>query len=328
LALSLGEKLRATIVDYKDADFFDAGWVEAYTAIKAIEVDIVVPLPTQTISTIFQNGKVHVETMSSVRNRKERVLCVGGISGLTPENVIGTRDAAVEDIGVLEGIQGDSVAEILDGNVEDLANYKVQDGFGDSYKCVYFYPDEISVNAGGSTVTVDGLFISAAAAGYLSGNAPIQEPLTFKKLSGFTISRSKKLDPTIENQLMKNGICLLTPVQGGGKVLWGKTTTNSLEPTEEELSVVFIRHAISKSIRTSFGPYIGRAETPTTKSTLFDVANSACKSFISNKWIVQYKNLSVQRDQVEPRQWNVAVKVQPTQSINWVWVVFSVGNLE
>lgn len=328
LALALGESLRATIVDYKDADFYDAGWIEAYTAIKAIDVDMVVPLPTQTISSIFQNGKAHVETMSNVRNRKERILFVGGVSGLLPENVIGTRDAAVEDIGVLEGIQGDSVTEILDGNVEDLANYKVQDAFGDSYRCVYFYPDEIVVNAGGSSITVDGLFIGAAAAGYLSGNSLLQEPMTFKKLSGFSINRNKKFDPTVENQIMAKGICLLTPVSGGGKVLWSKTTTNSFEPMEEELSVVFIRDAISKAVRLAFGSYIGRAETPTTKSTLFEVANSAMKAFVGQRWITRFKNLTVIKDPVEPRQWNVTVAVQPTLGINWVYISFSVGIIE
>jgi hypothetical protein len=328
LALSLGESLRATIVDYKDADFFDAGWIDALNSARAIDVDIVVPLPTQTISTIFQNAKIHVETMSNVRNRKERVLFVGGISGLLPENVIGTRDAAVEDIGVLEGIQGDSVSEILDGNIEDLANYTVQDSFGDSYRCVYFYPDEIVVNAGGSNITVDGLFIGAAAAGYLAGSTLIQEPITFKKLGGFSINRSRRFDPIIENQIMAKGICLLTPVSGGGKVLWGKTTTNSFEANEEELSVVFIRDAISKQTRLSFNPFIGRSETGTTKSTLFEVAQSSMKSAVSKKWITRFANLTVQRDKVEPRQWNVTVAIQPVQAINWVWIVFSVGILE
>jgi hypothetical protein len=328
LALNLGESLRATIVDTKDADFFDANWTEAYEALERIEVDMVVPLPTQTISSILQVGKVHVETMSNIRNRKERVLLTGGISGLTPQNVIGTRDAAVEDIGVLEGIQGDDVSEILSGNTEDLANYGVQNAFGDTYRTVYNYPDDIVVKAGSNSLTVNGLFIAAAMAGYFSGNTQIQEPITNKILTGFTLSRSKLYSPTVTENIVNSGITLLTPVAGGGRVIWGKTTTDSLEATEEEISIVFIRDRISKNLRRTYAPYVGRAETNTTKSTLFNVGHSAMESFIQQKLITNYAGLTIIKDAVEPRQWNITVKVQPTYGVNWIYIVISVGRLD
>ena len=328
LALSLGERLRATVVDTRDADFFDAGWLEAYEAVETIEVDMVVPLPSQTISAIFQNGKVHVETMSNIRNKKERILLVGAINGLTPANVIGTEDAAVEDIGVLEGIQGDEVAEILAGNVEDLANYGVQNAFGDSYRVVYFYPDVITVQAGANRVEVDGFFVAAAAAGYFSGNPQITEPLTNKRLVGFTIGRDKLFPPLVEENICNAGITLLTPAQGGGRVIWGKTTTISLEPTEEEISIVFIRDRISKAMRRAFLPYIGRAETPTLKATLFAVAQSLMQTFIQQRLITAYDGLTVNRDSVEPRQWNICVSVQPIYPINWIYLLINVGRLD
>ena len=328
LALNLGESLRCTVVDTKDADFFDAGWLEAYEAAEKIEVDMVVPLPSQTISVIFQNGKVHVETMSNTRNKKERILFVGAISGLDPANVIGTTDAAVEDIGVLEGIQGDDVSEILAGNVEDLANYGVQAAFGDSYRVVYFYPDQISVQIGASRSLVDGFFIGAAAAGHFSGSTNIPEPLTNKTLAGFSILRDKLYPPLVEENIVNAGITLLTPVAGGGRVIHGKTTTNSLEPTEEEISIVFIRDRISKMMRRAFLPYIGRAETPTFRTTLFGVAKALMQTFIQQRLITAYGGLSVVRDPVEPRQWNVSVAVQPTFPVNWVYILINVGRLD
>ena len=328
LALNLGEKLRATVVDVKDADFFDAGWLEAYESAEKIEVDMVVPLPSQTISAIFQNGKVHVETMSNIRNKKERMLFVGAIQGLEPNNVIGTSDAAVEDIGILEGIQGDDVAEILAGNTEDLANYGVQNAFGDSYRVVYFYPDEIVVQAGADRVIVDGFFIGAAAAGYFSGNTQITEPLTNKRLAGFTILRDKLYPPLVQENIVNSGITLLTPVTGGGRVIWGKTTTISLEPTEEEISIVFVRDRIAKAMRRAFLPYIGRAETPTFKATLFAVAQSLMQTFIQQRLITAYDGLTVNRDGVEPRQWNITVNVQPVYPINWIYILINVGRLD
>ncbi len=328
LALTLGQSLRATLVDTRDADFFDAGWTEAYEAAETIDIDMVVPLPSQTISVIFQNGKVHVETQSNIRNRHERILLIGAIQGLTPENVIGTRAAAVEDIGVLEGIQGDDVSEILAGSIEDLTNYSVPDAFGDSYRVVYFYPDQIVVQAGANNIFVDGFFIAAAAAGYLSGSTQIQEPLTNKRLVGFSILRNKLFSPLVTENVVNSGISMLTPVQGGGNVIWGKTTVSSLEPTEEEISIVFIRDRIAKSMRRAFSPYIGRAESPTLKATLFAVAQGLMQTFIQQKLITTYAGLTVNRDAVEPRQWNINVSVQPTYPCNWCYVVISVGRLD
>lgn len=328
LALNLNESLRGTVVDTRDADFFDAGWLEAYDAAERIEVDMVVPLPSQTISVITQNGKVHVETMSNVRNKKERIMFTGGIAGLTPNNVIGTEDAAVEDIGILEGIQGDDISEILAGNTEDLANYSVQNAFGDSFRVVYFYPDEIVVQAGADRALVDGLFIGAAAAGYFSGNTQINEPLTNKTLSGFSILRDKLYPPLVQENIANSGITLLTPVTGGGRVIWGKTTTTSLEATEEEISIVFIRDRIAKTMRRAFLPYIGRAESGTLKATLFQVAQSLMLAFIQQRLITAFDGLTVQRDPVEPRQWNITVSVQPVYPINWIHIRINVGRLD
>jgi hypothetical protein len=327
MALSLGKSLRCTLVDARDADFFDAGWIEAYEAAETINIDMVVPLPSQTISAIFQNGKVHVETQSNIRNKHERVLFIGAIQGLTPDNVIGNRPAAVENIGILEGIQGDDVSEILDGNIEDLTDYSVQSAFGDSYRVMYFYPDQIVVQAGADNIFVDGFFIAAAAAGYFSGSTQIQEPLTNKRLSGFSILRNKLYSPLVVENIVNSGITLLTPVQGGGNVVWGKTTVGSFEPTEEEISIVFIRDRISKSMRLAFSPYIGRAETPTMKATLFAVGQALMQTFIQQKLITTYAGLTVTRDSVEPRQWNITVSVQPIMPVNWIWISISVGML-
>ena len=327
LALALGESLRCTLVDTKDADFFDPGWISAYDAAEKIEVDMVVPLPSQTISVIFQNGKSHVETMSGIKNKRERVLMTGAIRGLTPENVIGTEPAAVEDIGLLEGIQGDEVSEILAGNVEDLSDYGAQSAFGDSFRVNYFYPDEIVVQAGADRVGADGFFLGAAAAGYYSGRDLIQEPLTNKTLGGFTLTRDKLYSPRTVENITAAGIALLQPVAGGGRVIFGKTTTDSLLPEEEEQSVVFIRDRLAKDMRTAFEPFIGKAETPTFEQTLYARATGMMISFLSRRLITDFTDLTVERDPVEPRQWNVTVKVQPTFPVNWIFIRLGIGVL-
>lgn len=322
-----GYALRVTLVDDRDADFYDAGWINALEALERIECDILVPLPKQTASVIFQNALTHCKTMSSIRNRKERVLFIGAINGLTPDNLTGAEAAAVEDIGVLEGIQGDSITEVLAGNIEDLTNYSVPDSFGNTYRCVYFYPDQIVVQAGTDNVLVDGFYISAAAAGYLSSISRVEIPLTKKVLSGFTILRNRMFSQTILENLATAGVCTLQPVQGGGEVVWGLTTTQSGFAEEQEISIVFIRDRIAKSLRSGFKGFIGIPEDNSTFATLSARAIALLNSFISQGLITGYRDLKVQRDSVDSRQWNVQMQVSPAYPINWLFLKVGVGTL-
>lgn len=327
LALSAGESLRATVVDEKDADFFDVGWLDAFEALERIECDIVVPLPSQTISVIFQNARIHVETMSDIKRRRERMLFIGAIRGLTPEQVRGQELAAVENIGILEGIQGDEVSEVLAGDVEDLTDYGVQNSFGDTFRVVFFYPDEVVVQIGADNTLVDGFFMAAAAAGLLSGIPYVGTPLTNRTLTGFTILRDKLFRPLTIEQLAAAGITVVQPAIGGGRVIWGKTTTTSGFAEEEEISIVFIRDRIAKSMRAAFRGFIGTAETPQTQGALQARANSVMQSFISQRLITAFANLTVKRDTVEPRQWNIRVAVQPVFPINWIYIRVDIGTL-
>ncbi len=327
LALSTGKSLRATVVDTRDADFFDPGWVSALEALEAIECDIVVPLPSQTISTIMQQTRIHCENMSQIKNRKERVLFTGAIQGLTPDHVTGVESAAVEDIGILEGIQGDDVSEILAGTTEDLTDYSVPTAYGNTFRVVYFYPDEIVVQIGGDRVAVDGFFIAAAAAGYLSGVNNVAIPLTNKTLAGFTILRDKLFRPIVLENLAVAGITVLQPTIGGGKVIWGKTTTNSLVAEEEEISIVFIRDRIAKNMRTAMASFVGTAETPTLQGSLMARANAALQGFVAQGLITAYRDVKVVRNAVEPRQFDISANVSPAYPCNWIFVRVGIGLL-
>jgi hypothetical protein len=320
-----GYSLRVSLIDEKDASFYDPGWVNALEALEVSEVDVVVPLPKQTISVIFQNTLNHCLAMSSTKNRKERVLFCGAIAGLTPENVIGTKPAAVENLGILEGIQGDSVTEILSGNVEDLANYSVPNAFGNTYRCAYFYPDQIVVNANGTNTLVDGFYQAAAAAGYIAATSKIEEPLTRKTLSGYTILRNKQYRPSVLESLVAAGICVLQPVSGGGRIVSGCTTSQSGFVEEQEISIVFIRDYVSKKLRAGFEGMVGTAESPLTPILMTNRAISLLSGLVSDKAITKYANLKVERDSVDPRQWNVGVKVQPTYGINFIYIKINVG---
>ena len=327
LALGAGESLRAAVVDTRDASFYDVGWQAAYEALETIECDIVVPLPSQTISSIFITGRSHVETMGLIKNRKERMLFIGAINGLVPGNVIGTTNAAVEDLGVLEGIQGDSTAEVLAGDTEDLTDYGVQSAYGTTYRVVYFYPDQIVVQIGADKTILDGFFIAAAAAGYLSSVSNVAIPLTNKTLAGFSILKARTYRRIIEEQIANAGMTLVRSVAGGGTVVWGRTTTASGFPEEEEISIVFIRDRVAKSTRAAFKAFIGSAESPTFQGTLMARAKAVMDSFISSGLITAYRELKVIRDVVDPRQWVISCQIQPVYPVNWILVKIGVGIL-
>ncbi len=322
-----GYGLRVSIVDSKDASFYDSGWLNALESLEAFECDIVVPLPKQTISVIFQNALNHCKTMSNIRNRRERILFIGAINGLTPENLTGVDDAAVEDIGTLEGIQGDSITEVLANNVEDLANYSVADAFGNTYRCVYFYPDQIVVNAGGQNVLMDGFYIAAAAAGYESADVRLENPLTNKVLSGFTILRNKQFSQLTLEQLAGAGVTTLQPVAGGGRVVWGITTSQSGFPEEQEISVVFIRDRVAKTLRAGFSGFIGTPEDTNTQAVLNTRAVLILNSLVSQKLIKGFRDLSVKRDEVLPTQFNITVRVEPVYPVNFIYIRVEVGQL-
>ncbi len=327
LALASGRGLRISYIDYRDADFYDPNWVDSLEELEKVDAQILVPLPAQTFSAIQQSFRVHAERMSSTFFKKERVLFTGAMEGLTTGNVLGTSLAAPEDIGILEGIQGDDAEEILDGNIEDLANYSVSNSFSSSYRVVYFYPDKIVRVINGSRQFIPGYYMAAAAAGRLAGTPSVIEPLTFKTLVGFTILNDKIFTQTTLNRLGAAGITVVEPIIGGGRILHGRTTTQSGSPEEEEISIVFIRDQVARTMRDSFKTFVGQPEDPTFIPSLTSRAVGLLGAFMSQNLITKFQNLSVSRDDTEPRQYNIRVEIQPNYPTNWIFIDVSVGML-
>lgn len=326
-AIKRGDGLRATFISQDDASFFDSNWAEALDALEAESCQIIVPLPDATVSAIQQAAVSHCESMSNTLNQKERVALIGAINGITANALIGTELVAVEDIGVLEGIQGDDPEEVLQGNIEDLANYSVSTNFGTTFRAVYFFPDQIIRIINGSATTLSGYYMAAAAGGYLAGQPNFAIPLTRKILTGFTIPRSRTYKQVTLNSLGNAGVCTVVPVVGGGQILHGKTTTSSGAPEEEELSIVFIRDRVASVMRDVLRGFIGQPEDPTLAASMTTIVTKTLQAFISQNMITAFKNLTVVRDDIDPRQWDVAVEVQPNYAVTWIFIDLSVGQL-
>jgi hypothetical protein len=324
--LQAGDGIKISYIDEVDSDFYDANWFEAFESLEREDCQIVVPLPAQNRSGIFRAAINHVNTMSSITIQKERIALIGAQKGVSAEALIGLEEVAVEDIGVLEGIQGDDPEEVLDGNTEDLVNYKLTDNY-DEKRLMYFYPDQIVRNVQGTNALIDGYYISAAAGGWFSGIQNIALPLTNKTLSGFSILRDKKHRPLILNALGSEGVTVLQPVVGGGRVLAGRTTSQSGFVEDEEPSIIFIRDRVKQVLRDSLKPFIGTVENPNTQGVLSSRVSSLMSALVSQGLITDFNNIRVERDKVEPRQWNVYVRFQPAYPINYIFIDIEVGVL-
>ena len=319
-----GDGLKISYIDENDADFFDTNWFNALEALEAADAQIVVPLPTQAISSIFRATVNHCENMSSVANRMERVAFIGAQVGVSAAALIGTEDVAVEDIGVLEGVQGDDPEEVLDGNVEDLVNFKLSDNYT-SNRCVYMFPDAIVRNVNGTNIELHGFYMAAAAAGHLSAKQNVAVPLTYKTLSGFSLTRDKIFRPIILNGLGNVGATVVEPVTGGGKVLAGRTTSQSGFVEDEEISIIFIRDSVKRILRNSLKGFIGGVQSGDTNSLVGARVSSIMSALVSQGLITTYKNIRVEQDKVDPRQINVFLQFSPAYPINYVFIDIEVG---
>lgn len=326
-AIRRRDGLRVSYIDIDDADFFDNNWASAYESLESVDCQMVIPLPNCCYSAIQQAGRSHVEIMSNTANQRERMLLTGAQMGVTNAALAGRELVAVEDVGVIEGIQGDDPEEVLAGNIEDLQDFNLTTNYGTTFRVVYFWPDQIVRPIAGTRTFIHGFYMAAAAAGFLAAQQNIAVPLTRKILTGFTILRDKLLSPQLRNELGDAGATVVQPVTGGGLVLFGRTTVSSGAPEEEEISVVFIRDRVANVLRDVLRGFVGIPEDPTLTASITTTVTKALQAMNAQGLITAYQNLNVQRDEVEPRQWNVSVEVQPTFPVNWIFVDISVGLL-
>lgn len=319
--------LKVSYIDTTDADFFDTNWGSALEALEAVDCQMVVPLPDGAYSAIQQATRAHCELMSNSANQKERVALIGAQMGVTNAALAGRELVAVEDVGVIEGIQGDDPEEVLADNIEDLQDFNVSTNWGTSFRTIYFWPDSIVRAISGTNTNIHGFYMGAAAGGLLAAEPNAAQPLTRKIITGFSILRSKVLRPVEINELGNIGVAVVQPVTGGGVISHGKTTTSSGIPEEEELSIVFIRDRTANVLRNVLRSFIGKPEDPSLAASITSTATKALQSLITQGLLTRYQNLQVFRDEVDPRQFNVTLEVQPVYAITWIFIDVNVGTL-
>jgi hypothetical protein len=167
--------------------------------------------------------------------------------------------------------------------------------------------------------------MSTAAAGWLSAKQNVAIPLTFKTLSGFSLTRDKIFRQATLNSLGSVGATVVQPVTGGGQVLAGRTTSQSGYVEDEELSIVFIRDTVKRTLRNSLKSYIGGVQSADTNNLISARVNTIMSSLVTQGLVTDYGNIRVEQDKVDPRQINVFLRFVPTYPINYVFIDIEVG---
>ena len=317
-ALAKGDGVVIQYVDVHDATFFDSNWENAFQSLESVNCQIVTAFPNADYANIQSAGQAHVEAMSSTLLKQERLFFTGAQQGVTPAALQGTVTLPVDQNGLIIGQPGASTVSF--GNLEDEVNFSIVQSFGGSFRVVYMYPDQITVVVNGVSATVDGLYMSAALAGFFAGSTDYAISATRKALTGFNINTNRTFSPTVINQILSVGVTLVVPVTGGGQVVWGLTTTDSDNALEQEISVVFIRDFVAQTMRKVMEGYIGQSADLTIVASITSTATKTLNGLVAQGVITDFANLSVSRDAVDPRQFDVSFTISPTLPINWIFI--------
>jgi hypothetical protein len=167
--------------------------------------------------------------------------------------------------------------------------------------------------------------MATAVAGLLSATQNVSIPLTNKVLQGFTLTRDKIFRPVILDRLGGSGATVIQPIPGGGKVLAGRTTSQSGYVEDEEISIVFIRDRVKQVLRQSLAGFIGGVQGPDTLSLISARTKVIMTGLASQGLITSFGNIRASRDKVDPRQINIFLQFVPAYPINFVFIDIEVG---
>ena len=70
---------------------------------------------------------------------------------------------------------------------------------------------------------------------------------------------------------------------------------------------------------------MGKVEDENTQGLMTARASSIMSAMVSQGLITGFDDVSVERDKVDPRQWNVFLRFQPAYPINYIFVDIEVG---
>lgn len=286
-------------------------WTRAYDRLERFETNYICPLTTmstvsdgdgsssptqqQYLNTvqILLEGLQHSQKMSSILQKKERTIWGSNLRG---------RD--------------------VDGMIFDAQNLN-------SDRTVYVGPTSAlkeftdSATLDKFDLELDGCFIAAACLGLRLGQPDVAVSLTRKNITGFKRLASGFLSEVEKDLLGGNGVFLLNDTGALQKVRHA-VTTNPSNALKQEQSVRDIADYISKTTRDGLDTlFIGRKLLTNAVTDIKQATKEILEGAKSSNIITAISDLSVNRDELEPRTVNVRFKISPVFPINWILIEFS-----
>lgn len=229
----------------------------------------------------------HVRVMSSVAEQKERIVIFGPRKGL--DSTQGALDLYVQTLRVLK-----------------------------DKRAVYCCPSDIDVLVGNTVVTVDGYYLGAAIAGLID-SVPINHPLTGQLLMGILKVHDTRLRSE-KNIIAREGGLI---VEDNLRIRHALTTDQS-NPITGELKITRIVDYTTRIVRSSLAGFVNQPYSAGLVATIAMSIKLILTQLANINSIVDYKDITISRNEQDPRQLDVSFSIRPTFDVNWIYVKFTV----
>lgn len=260
----------------------------ALDALTTIGVDIIVPLiGAATGNTVVSKVKAHVFQQSQSSEGNQRIALLAGTVGTT---------------------------------TTDFKTMAAAAGFE---RLVFTAPGSCFVTLDNVSTEVDGTFLNAAIAGFLSDpDNDVAVPITRKEL--FEIDDvGVNYTKTQANDLVANGLLVVEFANSVVRVRHG-ITTDITNLNSNELSVVRISDFLGSTLRSVLEKiYIGTKIDPTAIASIRTTIETVLNSFIKKVIIVKFDNLNVSQNVSNPVVIDVSFRVFPVYPLNLIDIKFS-----
>jgi hypothetical protein len=180
----------------------------------------------------------------------------------------------------------------------------------------------VNYNGLSSDCKVGGTFLACALAGRDVSQDPA-EPLTRKLITGF-----KQLATTYTKTQMDNlasaGVCVIKETAGILRVRHG-LTTDMTNANTQEITVPQIKDYCIQNVRNGADFYVGTKLIGNGSTKKIEVSiGTVLDKIIDADIIAKHANISVKRDQTEPRRVKVSFSILPVYPLNWIDITFTI----
>lgn len=260
-------------------------WSNAFDALTVVDgIDIIVPLSGD--SAVWALLQNHIEEMKE--NEDERVAIIGAEGALSPDTMIALAQSLNDEDMWLISPSTFRARNIVTGITEIVPAY----------------------------------YVAAGVAGYNS-SVPQYTPLTHKNISGLYSANEYNAKLVKKNECA-NGLMYIDEVNGAMRILHGRTTSTE-SVIKQETNIVLTKYYIIKTMRRRFSNgYIGSIITEDSLTSIKSAAHSTLCNLRDANFLRGFNGITVESDSMNPTQVNISFTYQPTYSMNYIEISFSI----